>query len=163
MTKLILLCLTACFWTSAFSQDSKITIDVSQPGARVSPSLHGIFFEEISHGGEGGLYAELIQNRGFEEIKVPEGCTLDSGWLTPPRTPHFAAHRVVDWKMPFEAKSDYPAWSLSTKGNAVAKMSIDLNRPLHVETPRSLRVDIENADPKNRVHVINEGFWGIKV
>jgi hypothetical protein len=28
---------------------------------------------------EGGLYAELIQNRGFEECRLPHGCKLDSG------------------------------------------------------------------------------------
>ena len=57
---LIFLCLN-----SVCAQQTKITIDATQKGASVSPDLHGIFFEEISHGGEGGLYAELIQNRGF--------------------------------------------------------------------------------------------------
>lgn len=147
------------------AQHPTVTVDVAQPTARVSPTLHGIFFEEISHGGEGGLYAELIQNRGFEESKIPEGCTLDSGFIIPPRTPHFAAHRVVDWKMPFEAKSDYPAWSLVTQGAAAATASLDLTQPLHTETPRSLRVDITRmgARQQDRVQVINEGFWGIKV
>ena len=32
-----------------------IEIDASKFGAKVSPTLHGIFFEEISHAGEGGL------------------------------------------------------------------------------------------------------------
>lgn len=145
------------------AQSPKITIDVAQPTAKVASTLHGIFFEEISHGGEGGLYAELIQNRSFEESKIPEGCTLDSGFIIPPRTPHFAAHRVVDWKMPFEAKTDYPAWSLATTGKASAKISLDLNQPLHAETPRSLRVDIERADATHKIDVVNEGFWGIKV
>jgi alpha-L-arabinofuranosidase len=29
--------------------------------------LYGVFFEEINHAGDGGLYAELIRNRAFEE------------------------------------------------------------------------------------------------
>lgn len=145
------------------AQQKRIIIDAADQRARVSPTLHGIFFEEISHGGEGGLYAELIQNRSFEESKVPEGCTLDSGWIIPPRTPHFQSQRVVDWKMPFEAKNDFPAWSMATTGNARASVALDMDLPLHVETPRSLRVDIEKADVKNPVHVINEGFWGINV
>jgi hypothetical protein len=148
---------------SVKAQESRITVDVSQQRAPVSSTLHGIFFEEISHGGEGGLYAELIQNRSFEESKIPEGCSLDSGWIIPPRTPHFQAHRVVDWKMPFEAKSDYPAWSLSLTGNSKASIALDLVQPLHAETPRSLRIDINTADEKNKVQVINEGFWGINV
>ncbi|HKZ65080.1 MAG TPA: hypothetical protein VJ111_01925, partial [Chitinophagaceae bacterium] len=38
-----------------------INIDVTKQGSRISPTLHGIFFEEISHAGEGGMYAEMIQ------------------------------------------------------------------------------------------------------
>jgi len=54
----------------------------------VAPTLHGIFFEEISHGGEGGLYGEMIQNRGFEENRIPPGTTLEDGFIVPKRTPH---------------------------------------------------------------------------
>ena len=148
---------------AGFAQESRIVVDAANPQARVASTLHGIFFEEISHGGEGGLYAELIQNRSFEESKIPEGCALDSGWIIPPRTPHFQAQRVVDWKMPFEAKGDYPAWSMSAVGNAQARVSLDVTSPLHPETPRSLMVDIAKADKKDVVNIINEGFWGINV
>src|SRR6187551_1961839 len=144
-------------------QRAGIFIDAAKLGARVEPSLHGIFFEEISHGGEGGLYAELIQNRGFEESKIPEGCTLDSGFIIPPQTPHYGTGRVIDWKMPFEAKTDYPAWSLKTEGNAQANIALDLSKPLHESTPRSLRVDIAKMNEKGKVTVINEGFWGINI
>lgn len=44
-----------------------VTIQRGQPGARISSNLFGIFFEEINHAGDGGLYAELIRNRSFEE------------------------------------------------------------------------------------------------
>lgn len=43
-----------------------ITVDVAHPGHAVSPLLHGIFFEDINYGADGGLYAELVQNRSFE-------------------------------------------------------------------------------------------------
>jgi alpha-L-arabinofuranosidase len=33
--------------------------------------LYGIFFEEINHAGDGGLYAELLRNRSFEESSQP--------------------------------------------------------------------------------------------
>ncbi|MEI9479061.1 MAG: alpha-N-arabinofuranosidase, partial [Deltaproteobacteria bacterium] len=46
---------------------AKLTVDLDKPGAKVSPELYGIFFEEINRGGDGGLYAELIQNRSFED------------------------------------------------------------------------------------------------
>ena len=55
----------------AMAQTEPIRIDLGQKGAVVSPNLYGIFFEEISHAGDGGLYAELVQNRGFEEHVLP--------------------------------------------------------------------------------------------
>jgi alpha-L-arabinofuranosidase len=53
--------------TDALCQRPAITVDLSHPGAKISPTLYGIFFEEINHAGDGGLYAESIRNRGFEE------------------------------------------------------------------------------------------------
>lgn len=61
--------------TTATAQKEPIRIDLSKKGAVVSPNLYGIFFEEISHAGDGGLYAELVQNRGFEEHVLPSGMT----------------------------------------------------------------------------------------
>ncbi len=34
----------------------------------VSPQLFGAFFEEVNHAGEGGLHAELVQNRTFADV-----------------------------------------------------------------------------------------------
>jgi alpha-L-arabinofuranosidase len=147
----------------AIAQDATLVIDTRHSGAKVSPRLHGIFFEEISHGGEGGLYAELIQNRGFEESNIPPGCTLDSGWLVPPRTPHFATNKISDWKMPWEPRTLWPAWSLQTTGQARASLSLSTKVPLHAATPHALQVDIQSAGKADSVSVVNEGFWGIKV
>ena len=44
-----------------------IEIDAGRPTVKVSPSLYGIFFEEINFAGDGGIHSELIRNRGFEE------------------------------------------------------------------------------------------------
>ena len=50
-----------------------INVDASKPGVKVSPTLYGIFFEDINHAADGGLYAELISNRSFEDddVKMP--------------------------------------------------------------------------------------------
>ena len=45
----------------------KINVDAANPGVKVSPNLYGIFFEDINHAADGGLYAELISNRSFED------------------------------------------------------------------------------------------------
>ena len=44
-----------------------MTIDATRRGPLTSPYQYGLFFEEINHAGEGGLYAELVKNRSFEE------------------------------------------------------------------------------------------------
>ena len=45
----------------------KINVDAANPSIKVSPNLYGIFFEDINHAADGGLYAELISNRSFED------------------------------------------------------------------------------------------------
>ena len=44
-----------------------IKVDAANPGVKVSPTLYGLFFEDINHAADGGLYAELISNRSFED------------------------------------------------------------------------------------------------
>jgi alpha-L-arabinofuranosidase len=36
-------------------------------GHPINKTQYGVFFEEISHAGQGGLYAELVNNRSFED------------------------------------------------------------------------------------------------
>ncbi|MGV3721051.1 MAG: alpha-L-arabinofuranosidase C-terminal domain-containing protein [Actinomycetota bacterium] len=55
---------------------ARLTVDLGQPGAAVSPLLYGIFFEEINRAGDGGVYAEMIQNRSFEDAEFPLAWTL---------------------------------------------------------------------------------------
>lgn len=54
----------------------KLNFDMSSRGQKVSDDHYGIFFEEINHAGDGGLYAELIRNRSMEDnLSSPEGWT----------------------------------------------------------------------------------------
>ena len=46
---------------------AKISVPTDQPGIAVAPTLHGLFFEDINYGADGGHYAELVQNRSFED------------------------------------------------------------------------------------------------
>jgi alpha-L-arabinofuranosidase len=43
-----------------------IKVQADKPGAKINPSMWGIFFEDINFGADGGLYAELVKNRAFE-------------------------------------------------------------------------------------------------
>ncbi|MBX3096221.1 MAG: hypothetical protein KF812_05110 [Fimbriimonadaceae bacterium] len=58
------------------AQTESLTINLSSPSVRVSRSLFGVFFEEINNAGEGGLYGELLMNRGL----VPSSEGLPQGW-----------------------------------------------------------------------------------
>lgn len=58
------------------AQPAHITIDASKPGINVSPTLYGVFFEEINRAGDGGIYAEMIQNRSFEDETSPLAWSL---------------------------------------------------------------------------------------
>ena len=58
------------------AQTAHIDIDASVVGNPISPILYGIFFEEINHAGDGGLYAELVRNRSFEDADTPQAWKL---------------------------------------------------------------------------------------
>lgn len=49
----------------ARAADPVLAIDAGQPAAKASPMLYGLMTEEINHAYDGGLYAELVQNRAF--------------------------------------------------------------------------------------------------
>ena len=49
-----------------------VTIHADEPGAVVSSNLFGAFYEEINYAGEGGLYAEMVRNRAFNDPEKPE-------------------------------------------------------------------------------------------
>ena len=55
--------------SNANAQTTQLTLDLSKPGANVSPMLYGLMTEEINHSYDGGLYAELIRNRIFKDNK----------------------------------------------------------------------------------------------
>ena len=158
--------LLAAMGSAGQAQDSaRITVDGSKPGNIVAPTLHGVFFEEISHGGEGGLYAEMIQNRGLEDADIPPGMSLENGYIVPPRTPHFSMphNGVSDWKMEWPLTSAYPAWSSHVYGAASVELEVTTVHPLNSATPHSLQVNIGSADVHNEAAVENEGFWGMNV
>src|SRR4051812_5405997 len=46
---------------------AQISVSVDQPGHRISPTLWGIFFEDINNSADGGIYPELVRNRSFED------------------------------------------------------------------------------------------------
>src|SRR5213592_2541328 len=57
-----------------------VTIDTASPLGKVSPLFYGLMTEEINHAYDGGLYAELVQNRAFlDDAAAPAHWTVVQG------------------------------------------------------------------------------------
>jgi alpha-L-arabinofuranosidase len=62
----LLLALATASHLTAVAAPIKLTVQAGTPGPRISPTMWGVFFEDINFGADGGLYAELVKNRSFE-------------------------------------------------------------------------------------------------
>lgn len=125
------------------SQESVVmNIDASQTRITVSPTLYGLFYEEINHAGEGGLYAELIGNRSFEDEA-----------LTRRRRSHQEAMQPAV----------IPAWSLAVPQDCKAAIALEKEdaKQLNRYQKNALKWDIESVAAGQKVRLDNEGFWGI--
>jgi alpha-N-arabinofuranosidase len=65
-------------FVTAQSQEASITIDARKVENHISPLLYGQFLEFMYEGIKGGLHAELIRNRSFEE--PPNVIGLSRNW-----------------------------------------------------------------------------------
>jgi alpha-L-arabinofuranosidase len=75
MKSSIYLAVTAAVLT-AQSFAATIEIQADKPTHRISPTLWGIFFEDINCSADGGVYAELVRNRSLENSGTPEFWSL---------------------------------------------------------------------------------------
>ncbi|MDI9863307.1 alpha-L-arabinofuranosidase C-terminal domain-containing protein [Flectobacillus sp. DC10W] len=66
------------FQCIAQKQEPTFKVNVSQVQSEVSPTMWGIFFEDINMGADGGIYAELVKNRSFEFFKPLMGWKITS-------------------------------------------------------------------------------------
>jgi alpha-L-arabinofuranosidase len=49
------------------AEPGRLTVDADRPGVKIPSSFYGLMTEEINHSYDGGLYAELIRNRIFQD------------------------------------------------------------------------------------------------
>ncbi|SCW73932.1 alpha-L-arabinofuranosidase C-terminal domain-containing protein [Mucilaginibacter sp. NFR10] len=124
-----LLLIPAFSWFGALAQQKA---DVTKP-KKISPDLFGIFFEDLSYAADGGLYAELIQNRSFEYNPADNR----------------------DW-------NSMTAWKYQTDGFGYGTISVETAAPVHPNNPHYILLDIQDEGQKG-VGLENSGFDGIPV
>lgn len=151
------LCLV-CIRTMGAEPDIQMTVNLKSHAADVPESLYGVFFEEINHAGEGGLYGELLQNRSFEDKVLPQGYSIEEGCLVPFATPNYANGRVTPCSFRW-SDDPYPGWKI-TKGNGTeVHPEIITGNPVFPSAPSQLRLEVTQA--ATGTALVNEGFWGI--
>jgi len=62
---------TAQTVNNAATTPYRVELNVNKTGITVSPTFHGIFFEDINQSNDGGICAQLIQNNSFQAYNVP--------------------------------------------------------------------------------------------
>ncbi|MGA2496300.1 MAG: hypothetical protein ABSH20_01080 [Tepidisphaeraceae bacterium] len=152
-----------------------IRVNLREEKAPVPATLYGIFMEEISHAFDGGIYAELIQNRSFEEGVLPPGMRLvknndGSSRMELEKLPAGVSENKWDMPWPWngncgwDSKRELIGWSLVNEGGARADMKVTDANPMNAASSRSLAMTV--AVPKNtagRTALVNSGYWGINV
>lgn len=162
LTSLTALLLVSGGCTPDEEPEATIRIDLARRGADIPASMYGIFFEEINHAGDGGLYAELIQNRGFEDSSVPEGYTVKGDRIFPPadRTNHLTGARPHP-DLSFRWNPDpIPAWRFEQLEGSGASAELTREYPLNEASPTALKVTLPE---KGRISLSNCGFWGMNI
>lgn len=138
----------------------EIIINLRERGAPISPTMYGVFFEEINHAGDGGLYAELVRNRSFEEKEMPAGFRAEGNKLLPkPVKYHLTGdirHRSYRW-----TTEEIPAWNLQRKDSLTARMEVTKENPKFASAPNNLKITIKETSLP--VRLVNEGYWGMNI
>lgn len=121
--------LTTMLFCSGLTVSAVAAPKAKPVGKAISPDLFGIFIEDLNYTADGGLYAEMVQNRSFEY------------------SPHDVDLRVYYKKGQWHP---YTAWQSLKDGNAISQQSLETAHPLnennrHYVTVRVLTVGQRGA------------------
>jgi alpha-N-arabinofuranosidase len=130
---------------------AKILINAAAPRTTISPDLYGLFYEEISRDGDGGLCAELVQNRDFEAINLPDG------WRQEGRS----VFSNLGWRTNVWFQTPTPDWSLVREGESDGTIDLEKANPLNEKNPNSLKMTATKLG--GRIGVASSGYWGMNI
>ncbi|KAI6817140.1 glycoside hydrolase [Hortaea werneckii] len=128
-----------------------LNIDLNDKSARNSTAsdLYGLMHEDISHSGDGGIYAELLANRAFQ------GSNYNSTAI-----PGFNGSLIGISENPVEATAPVlTAWA--PIGEDV-RMTLDRLHPVSKALPTAMEIDFP-LDADGEVGFQNFGWWGMDV
>ena len=99
---------------TALSQNTTNAPNASKGGKAISSDLFGIFFEDLSYAADGGLYAELIQNRSFEYNPADK-----KGW------------------------DALTSWDYTTEGYGYGDISVETKYPISEQNPHYVVLNVD--------------------
>ena len=143
---------------------ARITVDVAREEAEIAPTMYGIFFEDINRSADGGMYAELIFNRGFEEKNLPSGCTYnpeDKRVYAPYRAVYSSPEQMRSWSIPWDIEDTHPGWTIEAADGASYSVRIDDTDHLQVEGSKAMYLSIDAC--REPFRLVNSGFYGLAV
>ena len=161
LTNIGLLALLSFGYGCQNPQIDRIDINGKSIGNKIPTSLYGVFFEEISHSGDGGIYAEMIQNRGFEDGTLPSGTILKNGYACAPSQHCYSNDSINEFKIKWNDNKSMNAWNIISHDGSKVAYDISTAYPLNSATPHSLHINLEMN--KSPLSIINHGYWGIAV
>lgn len=145
-----LLILTGC--RPEMPVTSFISVEADGLTIPVNKNLYGLTIEEINHAVDGGLYAELIQNRSFEDGVPPLNCPYD------------ASRKVLitpnGWTIPFMRMDSVPGWRTLSPGSFMYPDSKEL---INDKNSRSLLVSVSASANAGGGGVAAMGYKGISI
>lgn len=152
-----------CAASLTVSAQETLYIDAGSRGHDINPGMYGIFFEEINHSGDGGLYAELIQNRGFEEHRIPGGFHEDGPNKI--STDRFVRYQdlvtnQLRWDWNYDVKK-MTGWEVNAEKCMVKHDVAIPTVPLHENTPNAMHISITGSQAGAKAKLVNTGYWGI--
>lgn len=152
-----LFAVVSLMFSAKSSAQVTMDIDAQQRGPMVSDYQYGLFFEEINHAGEGGLYAELVNNRSFENSDEPEHWKKVGGGVTMNVTTkdllNSAQHHALDVKVGGASKmfpqgiANEGYWGMSFKKDSTYTLTFFV-KSLDGKAARNITARLVSADGK---------------
>jgi alpha-L-arabinofuranosidase len=127
--------------------EATLKVNVDQPDGKIPETFYGAFFEDINYSADGGLYAELIQNRSFEYDPALASPDISVGEINQHAD---AVMRTMGKLTPLYA------WR-ETSGCEIVVCN---EKPLNADNTHYLEI---RSKPESQIAILNSGYDGIPV